>query len=252
MFDSLQEVKAYEKTLKILSDPKYDKMDICLHDYDKGKLRFSGFHFGGLNGYYPGSLVHFLTGQVVGQCDSAFHRAYFPGVQKWMNGRDDYYPENSRFEKVPYKKVRDIIEGGIRELLEKARKEAEAEIPALKSYTEHVKTLYGKFLPASLRIDLDPKGNITVAALKPKAFVRHGFGSFLEKPKGKAPISISKAALGVLQKLPARDGLMGFEIFEGPIVCWGSTSPLLVIPPQACSVQEGAFEQFKKKIVVQD
>ena len=112
--------KRYQRTLDILKDPKYDELDICLHDYDVKRKIISE----GAGNRYADSLVHFLTGKPIdgdpgGSYDAYFHKTKKLGGEPIEN-RGDYYPQNTRFVKVPYNTVRQELEKAISDNMARA------------------------------------------------------------------------------------------------------------------------------------
>lgn len=102
----------------------------------------------------------------------------------------------------------------------------------------------------AVRISHDGNG-ILVEILKPKRITHHGFGSFLEKPK-KGEVVITKKALTLLLNSPERRGVMGFEIFNGPVVSWGDPGNLIIDNPADISVASGAKAAIKQLFVVKE
>lgn len=100
----------------------------------------------------------------------------------------------------------------------------------------------------AIRISHEGEG-IKVEVLQPKVLTHHGFGSFLEMPK-KGAVTITKKAMAILQAAPCRRGLMGFEIFRGPIVSWADPEDLIIDKLEAISVADADTKAAIKKLFI--
>ena len=103
--------------------------------------------------------------------------------------------------------------------------------------------------PAAVRIELR-QNNFSIEQLIPERFKLYGFGSFLENVK-MGEVSMNKAAFDYLAQCPERRGLMGIEIFPGPVVAYGAPNYKLVgVPKEEVSVQSGTWKVLEKLIRV--
>lgn len=102
-----------------------------------------------------------------------------------------------------------------------------------------------KKLVYTLKIDYTARsGCLLIQVLKPKRFVRYGFGTFLKKINPKE-ISISGAALRLLLTIPFRRGPQPMEIFGNKILAWGNHSQNFYIYPENISCEEAAKRWLK-------
>jgi hypothetical protein len=105
--------------------------------------------------------------------------------------------------------------------------------------------------PVAVRIELRGN-NLSIEKKIPERLKVYGFGSFLERPK-LGEVSMNKAAFDFLAQCPERRGLMGIEIFNGPIVSYGFAGLKLTgVGKEDVSVGAGAWKQIEKLVVVSE
>ena len=244
---ALQRVKIYEEALEKLSHPSYNTKEIWLHDYDQKCYREDpGYTLNGLHWDYPDSVVDFVTEKRITGAISFFYAAFVTPETENSN-----YTSNSRFQKVPYREVRKIIEYGIRQKLAKAKIDALPEQKFMDQWAKKVKREYSQFLPAVLRITTK-KNCLNLIALRPERLVTRGFGSYLEKIR-KNDISMDQATYDLFAKAPSRSGIQAIEVFTSSILAYFSANVQLgEIPPNRLSVQNGAWKGLSKKVVIQN
>lgn len=237
MFDNLQKVKIYEEALKLLADPSISDREVWVHDYKepcyrkKKSYTLNGLHWG-----YPDSIVDSITRKMVNGVRS-FYYATFVGTlprdaEKWN------YADNSRFSKIKYKEIKEIVELGIRQKLKQARIDSQEDVKALKSWKKYIQKEYSQYNGAALRIE-EVKNKIKLVALKPERFNTYGFGSFLEDIKP-GDISISPKTLEILAHCSERGGINGLELFANNILGMIGTEPLLEVHQDSISVVKPA------------
>lgn len=102
-----------------------------------------------------------------------------------------------------------------------------------------------------MRITVDG-GLATIETLIRKRTKIHGFGTFFCYPK-RGEISVNQAAYKMLSEAIYKRGLMGIEVFVGPIVSYGSPVRLFTeIPISEISVDGKARDQLLPLLVVED
>lgn len=250
MFDTINRVRIYEAALKKLATGRYDDKDTYVHDYDDKCYRTDpNYTLNGLHWGYPDGIVRAVTKEDP-EGASCFDYA------TWVTARlkkHSQYGENDRFKVVKYRKIKKIVELGIQQKLDQARKDAAYEKDLLIRWQAEVKDKFAKFANRSLRIQAGKKaGTMDFTAINPERFKTRGFGNFLENIK-KGEISISRKALDTLSRVPERRGLMNMEIFAGPIVAGLFIAPqFLAVPVPTISVSPKGFEQLRKLVTVQD
>lgn len=121
--DAERSVKLYERALGMLKDSSYDTADVWLHDYKEEVYKTSKAHtMNGLHGGYPDSVVACLVGvnPTTNYPDSMPYALFI--TDQTSSVLWERVKNNSRYVKVPYKDVRDVIEKGIKQKLTKARR----------------------------------------------------------------------------------------------------------------------------------
>ena len=106
------------------------------------------------------------------------------------------------------------------------------------------------YAPAVVRIELI--GNeFSIEKLNPESFTIYGFGSFLETIK-RGYVSINQDAYDFMSKCLERRGLMAIEIFDGPILAYGSRAPLLVgFGKEDVSVNKDGWAKLSKLVTIE-
>jgi hypothetical protein len=250
MFDALNRVRIYEAALKKLATGKYDNKDTLVHDYDTKcyrtdpKYTLNGLHWG-----YPRGIVYAVTKEdPEGTGWIGCH--YATWATKKLRNHPNYGLGNSRYSIVKYSKIKKVVELGIQQKLDEAKKNAKGEKKTLLAWKRRVKSEYAKYANRTLRIE-SSKGQIDLIVIKPERFITRGFGTFLEKIK-KGEVSISEKAVELLSRAPERGGLMGVEFFAGPIVAGLISEPELYgVPLEAISVSSTGFGQLQKLALVE-
>lgn len=103
--------------------------------------------------------------------------------------------------------------------------------------------------PVAVRIELK-NGKFSIEKTIPQRLNVYGFGSFLENIK-LGEVSMNQAAFDFLAQCPERRGLMGIEIFTGPIVSYGAPNIKLIgVPKEDVSVAKGVWKAFSKLVFV--
>ena len=248
-------MELYQKALSILKDPLYDNVMVYLHDYDqevyrsKPQYTLNGLHWG-----YPDAITESLVG--VNPETNIKHNSVNVAYAYFASGPYEANPQekaniesNSRFQKVPYKEVRKIIERGIRQKMALAKKRAKKEEIAREKWLKFINKEFEKYFPAAMRITLDKKRNFYIAVLKPERTTFYGFGTFIENIK-QNEISISPEAVEQLKRLPERSGLTGINIHPN-LISYGCRAPTITVPPEDGYMQKGAWETFGKLVKIE-
>lgn len=244
MLDGLNCVRKYEEALAKLATGKYDNKDTYVHDYDLDVYRTAKTHtLNGLHWGYPDGIVETLAGD--GDNPATYATWVTPALKK-----HSLYGQNSRYQIVKYSEIKAIVEKGIRQKLRQAKKDAKDELEFLASWQKTAKRKFKRYLGATLRIDVGSKPNtLDFIVIKPERLKTRGMGTFLENIK-KGEISLSRAALTALGRLPERSGLMCIEVFDGPIVAGMIHTPeFRGVPLEAISVNQTALDRQLRPIM---
>ena len=243
MFDNLQKVKIYEEALELLNNPALNDKEVWVHDYtesvyrEKKNYTLNGLHWG-----YPDSIADNITGKHVEGVRSIYYARFVgkdipPAAEKWN------YEDNSRFSKVKYGEIKEIVELGIKQKLAKSKIDAKGNIKELKKWKKYIAKEYSNY-NSIIRIEEIDGEKIHVIVLKPEEMDTFGFGSFLSNIKA-GDISFSEKALEILKSIPERPGLNSLEFFSGKRFAMIGTNPDLIVQPDQISVVKGALKEIK-------
>lgn len=250
MFPALALVQIYEEALRLLSDPNVMEQKVWLHDYDTPAYRNDpSYTLNGLHWGYPSGIASSITGKHIPNDSSSY--AFFDHLIDASRRSD--CKRNSRFQLVRYGDVKEIVEKGIQQKLDKAR----AEVPAIQKILERWKTKvdrdFAAYRPAALRIDVGPARNrntLHIVVLSPERFESHGMGSFLQV--GPGDVSVSPAARALLAETPYRLGMNFLEVLPPNIIGFlGCDLEMNRVRPASVSVDPQAWRQLEGMLIEQ-
>lgn len=214
MFPNRNRAALYAKALKQLQDPAVLDREVWLHDYDEPVYRTGPNHSrNGLHWGYPDGILSSLLGVDIGGSGSSRTYAFFVDDPQMKGARPN---ENSRFKKARYREIHESISTSLHQKLAEATAASVQEEEIREQWREAVSTNFPMYANFALRLELAGR-NIRVIVIDPDRSTTRGFGCYFEGLK-EGDVSISPAALRLLERIPSRSGLQGLYVFKGPIL----------------------------------
>jgi hypothetical protein len=173
----------------LLEDRALHTREVWVHDYTERCYRETpGYTLNGLHWGYPEGLAQDVLGLARG------HYATFvrPEDALVKDGSGFGYANNSRFSRVLYGEIAEIVVRGVDQKIDQIKKDQKAAKRAERTWILRAAKRYSQYRGAALRLYMTRGGTLAVIVLRPDRLRREGGGYDL-KPLKKGDISMDRA-----------------------------------------------------------